>query len=115
MSGVVDTLEQIVETVAESLGFQLWGFQYNSNGNQSVLRVFIDSDDSEKGVNVDDCAQVSRQLSAVLDVEDPITGHYVLEVSSPGLDRPLFKLDQYQAYIGSEIKIKLVRAVEKAT
>ena len=69
-----------------------------------MLRVYIDS---ENGVGVDDCAKVSRQVSGVLDVEDPISGEYTLEVSSPGMDRPLFKLSQYQDYIGHVVQLRL--------
>jgi ribosome maturation factor RimP len=69
-----------------------------------VVRIYIDSPD---GITVDDCAKVSRQVSSVFDVEDPIMGEYTLEVSSPGMDRPLFKLEQYRQYIGEKVKIKL--------
>jgi ribosome maturation factor RimP len=69
-----------------------------------VVRIYIDHPD---GINVDDCAKVSRQVSSVFDVEDPIMGEYTLEVSSPGMDRPLFRLEQYQQYIGEQVKIRL--------
>ena len=68
------------------------------------MRVFIDTD---KGVTIEDCERVSRQLSSVLDVEDPITGEYTLEVSSPGADRSLFNLDQYRRYLGEKVSIRL--------
>lgn len=110
MAGKVDTLKEIIEPVVASLGFELWGMQYMPQGNHSMLRIYIES---ENGVGVDDCANVSRQLSSVLDVEDVINEHYILEISSPGLDRPLFNGEQYSSYIGSEIKIKLVRAMDK--
>lgn len=63
--------------------------------------------DSENGIGVDDCAKVSHQISGVLDVEDPIAGEYNLEVSSPGMDRPLYTLEQYAQYIGSDISVRL--------
>ena len=79
---------------------KVWG------SKDSVLRIFIETD-TEKGIDVEDCARVSRQVSSILDVEDPITGEYHLEVSSPGLDRPLFSLAQYQAYVGSIVSLRL--------
>ena len=109
MSAKTEALTELIEPVVESFELKLWGFQYMAQGGHSLLRIFIDS---ENGINVDDCAKVSRQLSAVLDVEDPISGKYTLEVSSPGLDRPLFKIEQYSVYIGSTIKVKLSRAIE---
>ena len=69
-----------------------------------TVRLFIDKDG---GVGVDDCADVSRQVSAILDVEDPIADKYNLEVSSPGLDRPLFTLEQFQRYVGEDIAVHL--------
>jgi len=91
------------DTVA-ALGFELWGVEYLSQGKHSLLRVYIDS---ENGITVDDCAAVSEQASALLDVEDPITGEYTLEVSSPGMERLLFAFDQYAAYVGEVLDLKL--------
>ncbi len=104
-------LEELIEPVVQAFGLELWGLQYIAQNNHAVLRVFIDS---ASGVGVEDCAKVSRQLSTVLDVEDPISGKYTLEVSSPGLDRSLFKLQQYGAYIGQEVKLKLNHNVDFA-
>jgi ribosome maturation factor RimP len=87
-----------------ALGYEFWGLEYFTHGSQAVLRVFIDN---PNGIGVDDCALVSRQVSAVLDVEDPIAGEYTLEVSSPGMDRPLFTLEQFRLYIGEQVKIRL--------
>ncbi len=88
----------------EAMGFELWGVEYFSQGRHSLLRLYIES---ESGVTVDDCAAVSRQAGSVLDVEDPISGEYTLEVSSPGLDRLLFRLDQYPAYVGEQLELRL--------
>ena len=104
MSAKTEALTAIIGPIVESFDLQLWGLQYVGQGHHALLRIFIDG---ENGVGVDDCAKVSRQLGAVLDVEDPISGKYTLEVSSPGLDRSLFTLKQYAAYIGSSIKLKL--------
>ena len=97
-------LQDLLAPTVEALGFDLWGIEYASQGRHSVLCIYIESD---RGITVDDCAQVSRQLDAVLDVEDAIAGEYTLEVSSPGLDRLLFKLEQYGAYVGEGIELRL--------
>ena len=89
--------------VAET-GKELLGVEFISAGNNSVLRLFIDH---ENGINVDDCAEVSRQVGAILDVEDPISSEYNLEVSSPGVDRPLFELSHFQEVIGEIVNVKL--------
>lgn len=94
----------MLEPAVSALGYEFWGLEYLTHARQTVLRVFIDSPD---GITVDDCAAVSRQLSAVLDVEDPIAVEYTLEVSSPGMDRPLFTLQQYAGYIGEQVKLRL--------
>ncbi len=99
-------LEAILEPVVISMDYEFVGLEFISQGKHSILRVFIDT---EEGVGVDDCADVSRQLSAVLDVEDPIASEYSLEISSPGLNRPLFKLSQYEQFIGEEVKFKTTR------
>ncbi|TYL47094.1 ribosome maturation factor RimP [Marinomonas sp. IMCC 4694] len=106
MSAKYTILEELIRPVVEGLGFEFWGMEYLSLGKDSVLRIYIETDD-EKGIDVEDCVQVSRQVSAILDVEDPITGEYNLEVSSPGLERPLFGLAHYQAYIGSIVSLRL--------
>jgi ribosome maturation factor RimP len=102
-------LQEFLAPTVEALGFDLWGIEYVSQGRHSVLCIYIESD---KGITVDNCAAVSHQLSSVLDVEDAITGEYTLEVSSPGMDRLLFKLEQYGAYIGEQIELRLRRPYE---
>jgi len=104
VSSKTEQIQQLLEPTVEALGFELWGVEYVSQGRHSVLRLFIDS---ENGIGVEDCAAVSEQVSGVLDVEDPISGEYTLEVSSPGMDRLLFKLEQYRAYIGEELDLRL--------
>lgn len=100
---VIEELNGLIEPAVEAVGFEFVGLEYVAEGRHSVLRVFIDH---EQGINVDDCATVSRQVSAILDVEDPISGHYNLEVSSTGMDRPLFKLEHFQRFEGEEIKLR---------
>ena len=99
-----DTVSAICQPVVEGLGFDLWGVEYLAQGQHSVLRVYIDHPD---GITVDHCADISRQLAAVLDVEDPITTAYTLEVSSPGMDRPLFSAEQYEQFTGAWANLKL--------
>ena len=78
--------------------------EYHRTGRTALLRIYIDH---ENGINLDDCQTVSHQLSGVLDVEDPIQGNYTLEISSPGLDRPIFKASDFARFAGSNVKIKL--------
>lgn len=93
----------MVEPAVSGLGYECVGIEM-AGSNQSVLRVYIDT---AEGVTVDDCEKASRQISAALDVEDPIRGNYTLEVSSPGLDRPLFTIEQFQRFIGDEVRLTL--------
>jgi ribosome maturation factor RimP len=104
MSSKLEQLQAIVAPVIEALGYQCWGVEFLSQGKHSLLRIYIDHAD---GILVDDCEKVSRQISGVLDVEDPISNEYTLEVSSPGMDRPLFTLEQFAAHAGEQVKIKL--------
>jgi len=97
-------LTDLLRPAVEETGKTLRGIEYISAGNNSVLRLFIDH---ENGINVDDCAEVSRQVGAILDVEDPISSEYNLEVSSPGVDCPLFELAHFQEVIGETINVKL--------
>ena len=97
-------LQALIEPVVVSMGLVLWGVDYLSQGKHTRLVIYIEHDN---GVTVDDCADVSRQVSAVLDVEDPIHGEYRLDVSSPGMDRPLFTLDHFSRYRGHQVSIKL--------
>jgi len=97
-------LSEIIAPAVEAVGFEFVGLEYKPAGKHSMLRVFIDS---ENGINVEDCAEVSQQVSAVLDVEDPISTEYRLEVSSPGAERPLFTLEHYIQFQGEEVSLKL--------
>ncbi|SEJ03156.1 ribosome maturation factor RimP [Pseudomonas linyingensis] len=104
MSSKLEQLQALLAPVVEALGYQCWGVEFISQGRHSLLRVYIDLPD---GVLIEDCEKVSRQISGVLDVEDPISGEYTLEVSSPGMDRPLFTLEQFAAHVGEQVKIRL--------
>ena len=102
------TLEALVKPVVEATGMQLWGLEYQVLNRRALLRIYIDS---PNGVTVDDCALVSHQVSGVLDVADPISSDYRLEVSSPGWDRPLFTAEHFIQFVGQSIKVKTVLPV----
>jgi ribosome maturation factor RimP len=104
VSSKLEQLQALLAPVVEALGYQCWGIEFISQGRHSLLRVYIDHPD---GIMIDDCEKVSRQVSGVLDVEDPVSGEYTLEVSSPGMDRPLFTLEQFAAHVGAQVKIRL--------
>ena len=106
---MTDRLDELTRPVVEALGCELWGIEYLPLGRHSTLRIYIDSPD---GVAVEDCARVSRQMSSLLDVEDPIRGEYTLEVSSPGLDRRLFSIGQCAAFVGANVSIRLKQPCE---
>ncbi len=94
----------LIEPVVAAIGCELWGIEHTRRGHRSLLRLYIDS---SRGVTLTDCERVSREVTGVLDVEDPIRGPYDLEVSSPGVDRPLFTLIQLRRYIGDEVRLRL--------
>lgn len=100
-------LRRLLEPGVKALGFELVDVELAGQGCRSALRVYIDS---PRGVTVDDCANVSRQLSAILDVEDPIPGSYALEVSSPGLDRPLVTPEDFRRFRGQDVKVRTIEA-----
>jgi ribosome maturation factor RimP len=102
-------IEDMLQSTVAALGYELWGVEHTAQGKHSVVRVYIDS---PAGITVDDCAVVSGQVSSILDVEDPIAGEYTLEVSSPGMDRLLFKLEQYFGYLGETVEVRLRSAFE---
>jgi len=97
-------LTHLLQPLVEDLGYEFVGLEHRSNPKNPVLVVYIDR---PEGIAVDDCERVSREVAAVLDVEDPIPGHYSLEVSSPGLDRPLFTVDQFERFRGETAQVSL--------
>ncbi len=104
MRSLPENLNELIRQPVEMLGYELVGIELTDAGHGQLLRIYIDK---EGGINVDDCSSVSHQVSGVLDVEDPIRGNYFLEVSSPGIDRPLFYLEHYQKFCGKKVKIKM--------
>lgn len=104
MGTISNNLDSMLRPVVEGMGYECVGIEYLGGGHgRGILRIYIDSPD---GVTVDDCGAVSHQVSGVLDVEDPIQEHYSLEVSSPGLDRPLFTPEHYARYAGREVTLR---------
>tara|TARA_E500000178_G_scaffold213697_1_gene210910 strand:+ start:471 stop:917 length:447 start_codon:yes stop_codon:yes gene_type:complete len=107
---MLNRLRELIQPIAEAFQKTLWGIEVLSSGKSSIVRVYIDS---SKGVNVEDCADISRQISSLLDVESFLPERYVLEVSSPGLNRKLFEISQYSAYIGEKVRISLKAPFEE--
>lgn len=93
----------IIEPVIVGMGYDLWGLECQVNQNTAQIRIFIDHNE---GITLDDCSRVSQQLSAVLDVEDPVELPYTLEISSPGINRKLFSVEQMKNAVGSKVKVK---------
>ncbi len=104
-----EELIELLEPAIEGMGYELTDLELKLGGRDGLIRVFIDK---PEGIGLDDCEAVSRQISTVLDVEDPIPGHYVLEVSSPGLDRRLTKVEHFRRFTGEDVRIKLRFPVE---
>ncbi len=104
-----ERVTNLLTPVVEGMGYELVGVEYHPSRGQAMLRVFIDR---PEGIEIDDCARVSHQISGVLDVEDPIAGEYLLEVSSPGIDRPVFKSTDYERFAGEQIRLRVRGLVE---
>jgi len=100
----IQRIGRILASVVEAMGYEWVGLEFHSSHPNALLRVYIDS---ETGVTLEDCQRVSHQLSGILDVEDPAIGRYVLEVSSPGLDRPLFEAKHFERFAGSLARLQL--------
>jgi ribosome maturation factor RimP len=99
-----DELIELLEPVVKALGYEMLGIEYFKQKDGSMLRLYIDND---AGITIDDCTRVNHQVIGVLDVHDPIKERYNLEISSPGLDRPLFTLEQFQRFLGEKVKLKM--------
>jgi ribosome maturation factor RimP len=120
-------LHDLIAPAVAACGVDLWGIEFLPQGKRSLLRIYIDkalnenvepvlNEDGEveqgRGIGVQDCVLVTQQVGAMLDVHDPISGEYALEVSSPGWDRPFFQLNQLPAYVGQQVALRLIAAVE---
>ncbi|TAK60234.1 ribosome maturation factor RimP [Methylobacter sp.] len=108
MKQAPEHLVNLIEPIVEGLGYECVGIEYNPHPKHGLLRIYIDS---ENGILVEDCSKVSHQVSGVMDVEDPIQGNYHLEISSPGEDRPFFKVSQFERYVGSMVSCTLFKPI----
>ncbi len=104
-----DELQKLLEPTIERLGYELTDLEMRLSGKGGLLRLTIDKAD---GIDLDDCGKVSQAVSALLDVEDPVPGNYNLEVSSPGLDRKLTKMEHFQRFMGETLKISMRFPIE---
>ncbi|MGZ4994115.1 MAG: ribosome maturation factor RimP [Methylobacter sp.] len=109
MKQAPEHLVNLIEPIVEGLGYECVGIEYNPHPKHGLLRIYIESDN---GILVEDCSKVSHQVSGVMDVEDPIQGNYHLEISSPGEDRPFFKVSQFERYVGSTVLVNLFKAID---
>jgi len=100
----VSDIWSLIEPVVEGMGYEVVDIDYRPHPTDGLLRIYIDG---PNGIVLDDCTTVSHQISSVLDVEDPIPGQFNLEISSPGMDRPLRKVADFERFAGSTVKIKL--------
>ena len=105
----VGVVTELVRPIVDELGLQLWDVRFEKEGSIWYLRVFLDK---EAGVNIDDCENVSRRLSPILDEVDPLPQSYTLEVSSPGIGRDLRRPQHFEAFMGADIHVRLIRPVE---
>ena len=127
LSNKTQALQDLIAPAVQACNVELWGIEFIPQGKRSLLRIYIDKTVDEnaepvlnedgdvelgRGVGVQDCVRVTQQVGAMLDVHDPISGEYALEVSSPGWDRPFFKLEQMSAYTGQQIALRLISAVD---
>ena len=105
-----DQLADLLRPVVEAAGCGLWEVEYSPGRGHGLLRLYIDA---AQGISVDDCERVSRAVSELLDAADPIPGHYTLEVSSPGIERVLRTAQQFASYVGEQVFVEMVRAVDE--
>lgn len=115
LSTKVTELSEIIEPAVTACDVSLWGVEFVPQGRKSLLRIYIEALPENKAngkqITIEDCAAVTHQVGGVLDVHDPIAGEYMLEVSSPGLDRSFFFAEQFGDYIGETIHLRLIQAV----
>ena len=102
-------LNDLIKPAIEKMGYELTDIEVITQGHEQLISIFIDN---LTGIKIEDCEIVSRQISLLLDVENPISGKYTLEISSPGLDRKLTKLNHFKRFIGNELRIKLLRSMD---
>jgi ribosome maturation factor RimP len=111
---LTDKLDKICRPIVEDAGYELVLVQWGSQQGRPVVRLYVDAPEQDRTITLDGCAEVSRRVSAVLDVEDPLPDRrYHLEVSSPGLDRPLVRPEHFRRFVGSEARIRLKRSPDR--
>ncbi len=119
LSTKVAELTKIIEPAVTACDVSLWGIEFLPQGRRSLLRIYIEAlpEDKLQGkqVTIEDCASVTHQVGGVLDVHDPIAGEYLLEVSSPGLDRSFFSAQQLHDYINEVISLRLIHPIGEGT
>lgn len=108
----LSSIDALLRPLVTDLGYELLGLELDGHSKHGTLRLYIDRPDYSGEILVADCARVSREVAALMDVEDPLPGKYNLEVSSPGVDRPLFTVEQFAAFIGEEAKLKLFSPID---
>jgi len=106
---IISNIKELLEPILYEKNFELFDLEFKGLGSRGILRVFIDK---EQGVTVNDCAQISRELGMLLDVHEVIPGSYTLEISSPGLTRPLRKPSDYLKFKGKKVKIKTLEDID---
>jgi ribosome maturation factor RimP len=109
---IKNKIKEIITPVINAIGLELYDVEFSKMKSKGLLRVFIEKQD---GVTIDDCERVSREIEAVLDVEDPIPFSYIIEVSSPGLDRPLRELNDFKRYLGKTVRVITHEPIDKQT
>ncbi len=119
LSTKVAQLTEIIAPAVSACDVELWGIEFMPQGRKSLLRIYIEvlPEDMQAGrrITIEDCTAVNHQVSGVLDVHDPIAGEYILEVSSPGFDRPLFSPEQLAMYVGDVVSLRLIQPIGEAT
>lgn len=105
----VTVVTRLAEPVAEEFGVEIWDVRFEKEGASWYLRIFLDKDG---GVTIDDCENVSRKLDKILDDADPISQSYILEVSSPGVERELVKPEHFTKFLGTEVQVRFIRPIE---
>jgi ribosome maturation factor RimP len=109
MSSVTDKIEHLIQPILDDLGYELVDIEFQREQRGWTLRIYLDK---EGGITLDDCSEASREISTLLDVEDVIASAYQLEVSSPGIERPLKRLSDFDRFAGSPVKIKTIEALD---
>ncbi|OTG89740.1 ribosome maturation factor RimP [Acinetobacter sp. ANC 3813] len=127
LSNKTQALQDLIAPAVQACNVDLWGIDFVPQGKRSLLRIYIDKpvgenaapvinqdgeEEQGRGIGVQDCVRVTQQVGAILDVHDPISGEYALEVSSPGWDRPFYTLDQMSGYVGQQVALRLISAVD---